>query len=106
MESKHPDTGMLSGTSTLASGALLSSPLPRFINQLIDDGKGPSLGGAAQAHTHTASSSASSAAVGAGLLHLEDSVNDLLHAKIEQRTDFLISTADTQQSVSAFLLFV
>ena len=101
MESKHPDTGTLSGTSTLASGALLSSPLPRFINQLIDDGKGPYLGGTAQAHT-----SSTSAAFGAGILHLEDSVNDLLHAKIEQRTDFLISTADTQQSVSAYLLFV
>jgi hypothetical protein len=79
---------------------MLSSPLPRFINQLIDDGKGPSFTGTAQAHS--IASSSSSSAVGAGMLHLhlEDSVNDLLHAKIEQRTDFLISTADTQQSVS------
>lgn len=105
MESKLPDSGALSGTLTSGSSALLSNPLPRFINQLIDDGKGPTLSGTAQAHTVASSSSSSSSSAGAGVLHLEDSVNDLLHAKIEQRTDFLISTADTLRSVSFSFLF-
>lgn len=84
-EAEKMDSVPSSAVKSRGTGSGSSPLLPRFINQLIGDGKEIS---ASTSHSSLLADSPKKKPL------LEESVSDLLHAKIEQRSDFTVTTAD------------